>query len=318
MRAALIERYGEPPAIREVDDPLPTGRLVLVEVRAAGLNPADLSIASGKFYAGSPPTPYIPGSEGVGIVIAGPGFKPGTRVYFEARREAGALAEKTLIEKDAAVELPDAVDDGTALALGIAGTTAWLSLEQRAQLMPGETVLVLAASGVLGMIAVQAARIMGAKRIVAAARDAKGLERARARGADAVVDLKHPDGLVDAFREAAGGGVDVVIDPLWGPPAAAAMQALNRFGRHVQLGQSAGAEATLLSSVIRGRTLSILGYTTFAVPLEVRLAAYRRMVAEVAAGRLAADIEVLPLDAVADAWRRQAQSPHAKLVLRPR
>lgn len=316
MRAALIERYGEPPVIRQVPDPVPADGLTLVEVRAAGLNPVDLSIAGGRFYAGTPPLPYVPGAEGVGVVLASARHQPGARVYVEARIGAGALAQKTLVEDAAAVEVPDDVDDATAVCLGVAGLAAWLGLE-RGSLRPGETVLVLGASGVLGLIAVQAARIMGAKRVVAAARDRAGLERARQRGADAVVDLTAAEGLTEAFQEAGGGGVDVVVDPLWGAPSAAALEALNRFGRLVQIGQSAGPETTLKSSTVRGRTLSILGYTSFAVSRELKAAAYRRLAREAAAGRIKVDYETMPLERVAEAWRRQAQSPHHKLILTP-
>ena len=316
MRAALIERYGEPPAIRQVPDPVPADELTLVDVRAAGLNPVDLSIASGRFYAGVPPVPYVPGTEGVGLVRRAAGRPAGTRVYFETRPGAGSLAEKTLIEDAAAVEVPDGVDDGTAVSIGVAGLAAWLGLEH-GSLEPGETVLVLGASGVLGLIAVQVAKIRGAARVIAAARDRAGLERARERGADAVVELTARDDLSEAFKAAAGGGVDLVLDPLWGAPTAAAIEAMNPFGRLVQLGQSAGAEATLKSSTIRGRTLSILGYTSFAVSREAKAAAYRRLAREAAAGRIKVDYETMPLEQVAEAWRRQSQSPHHKLILTP-
>jgi NADPH2:quinone reductase len=197
----------------------------------------------------------------------------------------------------------------------VAGLAAWLGLE-RGGMKAGETVVVLGASGVVGQIAVQVARIMGAKRVVAAARDPEGLERARARGAQAVVDLGGGN-LTDAFREAAGGGVDVVIDPLWGAPAAAAVEAMNPFGRLVQIGQSAGAEATLTSSSIRGRTLSILGYTTYAVGQERKVAAYRRLVEEAARGRIEVDSETVHLEEIAGAWSRQPRSPHRKLIVVP-
>lgn len=316
MRAALIGRYGEAPVVREVPDPQPGQGATLVEVLAAGLNPVDLRIASGRFYAGSPPVPYVPGSEGVGRVLEGGRLEPGTRVYFEARPGQGSFAEKSVAEDDRAIELTAAVDDATAVALGVAGLAAWLGLE-RGGMKAGETVLVLGASGVLGLIAVQAARLMGARRVVAAARDRERLERARARGADATVQLGDPKAMTGSFREAAGGGVDVVIDPVWGEPAAAAVEAMNPFGRLVQIGQSAGAEATLTSSSIRGRTLSILGYTTFAVPQERKVAAYRRLVEEAAAGRIEVDSQTLPLDRIAEAWDRQARSPHRKLILVP-
>jgi NADPH:quinone reductase len=317
VRAALIERYGEPPVVRDVDDPAAPDSQALVEVTAAPLNPVDLSIASGQFYAGSPKTPYIPGIEGIGRVLKGTRLRPGSRVYFEARLGSGSLAERVPFDETAAAELPDGVDDGTAACLGLSAIVAWLALEQRAALKPGETVLVLGASGVLGLIAVQAARILGATRVVAAARDAGGLERARELGADATVDLTRLEGLSAAIREASGGGVDVVIDPLWGPPAVAASEAMNRFGRLVQLGQAAGPQASLSSSVIRGRTLSILGYTVFALASDAKMRAYRRLIQEAAAGRIRCDVETLPLAKVADAWNRQRQSPHRKLILAP-
>src|SRR5438067_12642241 len=95
MRAAVIERYGEAPVLREVPDPEPAEGLTLVEVRAAGLNPVDLRIASGRFYAGSPPVPYVPGSEGEGRVLAGGRLEPGSRVVFEARPGQGSFAQES-------------------------------------------------------------------------------------------------------------------------------------------------------------------------------------------------------------------------------
>src|SRR2546425_3369985 len=158
MRAAVIERYGEPPVLREVPEPKADGAR-LVEVTGAALNPADLSIASGKFYAGSPPTPYVPGGEGIGRPLQN--GKPGPRVFFRAALPHGALAERALISGGQTVPIPDAVPDGVAAALGTPGIAGYLALTRRAQLKPGETVLILGASGVLGTIAVQVARILG-------------------------------------------------------------------------------------------------------------------------------------------------------------
>ncbi|TMC27782.1 MAG: zinc-binding dehydrogenase [Chloroflexi bacterium] len=265
MRAAVIERFGEPPVVRDKDEP-PADGADLIEVTAAPLNPVDLSIASGRFYGGTPPLPYVPGGEGIGTP----------------------------------------------------GIAAYLAITRRAQLQPGETVLVLGASGVLGSIAVQVAKLLGAGRVIAGGRDDRGLARARELGADATVDLKQIEGLTDRIREACGGQLQVVIDPIWGAPAVAALEAMSPLGRFVQLGQSAGAEATVKSATVRGRYLSILGYGSFLVPWEDQAVAYRRLVDYAAAGKIKVEVEVLPLDAVADAWKRQATSPHRKLVLSPR
>jgi len=314
MRAAVIERYGEPPVLRDLPEPKADGA-GLIEVTAAPLNPVDISIAGGKFYAGSPPTPYVPGGEGIGRVLqAG---KPGPRVFFKAALPNGALAERAVVGGGQTVPIPDNVPDGVAAALGTPGIAAYLSITRRAQLEAGETVLILAASGVLGAIAVQVARLIGAGRIVAGARDERGLARAKELGADAVVDLKQIDGLTDRIREASGGQLQVVIDPLWGVPGVAALEAMSPLGRFVQVGASAGQEAVVKSGAVRGRYLSILGYSNFLVPWEEQAAAYRKLVDHAAAGKLKVEFEILPLEAAADAWKRQAASPHRKLVVSP-
>jgi NADPH:quinone reductase-like Zn-dependent oxidoreductase len=311
VRAAVLAEYGVP-RFGEFDEPVAGKGQAVVDVAAAGLNPVDVVTATGGFYEGAPELPSVPGKEGVGSF-------EGRRVYFGAAVQPfGSMAEHALIDPENAFDVPDAVEDGLAVALGIAGLAGWLPLTWRAELAPGEHVLVLGASGVVGQIAVQAARLQGAGRVVAAARSEEGLERARQLGADAVVSLdQDAQALADAFAEAAGGRLDVVVDPIWGEPAVAAMEAAGKWARVVQLGQSAGPEATLASSVIRGKSLSILGHTNFGAPREVRADAYSRMTRHAAAGELSVEVERIPLEKVEDAFERQRQSPHHKLVLVP-
>jgi NADPH2:quinone reductase len=177
-------------------------------------------------------------------------------------------------------------------------------------------VLVLGCTGTVGLAAVQAARLRGAERVVAAGRRPEGLEIAKQLGADETVRLDDAD-LARAFRDAAGGeGPTVVIDPLWGEPLVAATEAAAPGARIVQIGQSAGPTATLASGVVRGKQLEIYGYSNFVVPSEVRRAAYLELVQHAAAGELDFPIETSPLDRVAEAWRRQVEGPGAKLVVR--
>jgi NADPH:quinone reductase len=314
MRAAVIERYGEPPVLRDVPEPK-ADESSLVEVSAAPMNPVDISMAGGKFYAGSPPTPYVPGGEGIGRLQQN--GRTGPRVYFRAALPNGAMAERAVVSRGQTVPLPESVPDGVAAALGTPGMAAYLGLTRRAELKAGETILILGASGVLGTIAIQVARLLGAGRVIAAARDERGLARAKELGADATVDLKQTDGLTDRIKETSGGQLHVVIDPVWGAPGVAAMDALSPFGRFVQLGASAGQEAVVKSAVVRGRYLSGLGYNTFVVPWEDQAAAYRKLVDYVVAGQLKVEFEVLPLEAAPEAWKQQASSPHRKLVLSP-
>ncbi len=313
VHAAVLHAYGTP-RYDEAEEPVAGEGQVVVEVAAAGVNPVDLNKAAGTFYAGKPPLPSIAGQEGVGTVVG-----DGRRVYFDRPiLPSGSMAQRALVAADALMELPDGLDDGVAVALGVSGLAAWLPLTWRAQLQSGETVLVLGATGTLGQIAVQAAKLLGAGRVVAAGRDADGLQRAAKLGADVTVPLTGEIAkLTDALRDAAEGDVDVVIDPLWGAPAAAAIGTLGVGGRLIQIGQSAGEEATLRSAFIRGKLADIRGHTNFLVPADVRREAYAAMTAHAVAGRLTVDVERVPLHDVADAWARQRAGVPRKLVLIP-
>lgn len=314
MRAAVLKELGQAPSADEFDAPGDAGPgEVVAEVAAAGINPIDIALASGAFYGGAPPVPSVVGLEGVARV------EGGGLAYFDGPvAPYGSLAERVLVREESLIPLPDGLDPAHAVAFGIAGLAAWLALEWRAELREGETVLVLGASGPVGQIAVQAARLLGAGRVVAAARSAEGLERAGELGADATVQIGAQDDLAAAFREAAGGeGHDVVVDPLWGEPALAAIKAAARGARVVNLGQSAGAEAMLPSAALRGKAIALLGHTNFAAPLEVKRAAYTRMAEHAVAGELTADFDTVPLADVASAWERQQAGPHRKLVVVP-
>lgn len=316
MYAAVLHEFGTP-AYGEFEEPVAGEGRVVVEVAVAGLNPIDVRKASGTYAFGVPPLPSVAGGEGVGHVAGS-----GRRVYFDSPvAPFGSMAERTLVPADDLVELPEEIDDGLAAALGIAGLAGWLPLAWRARVQPGETVLVLGATGIVGQIAVQAARLLGARRVIAAGRDRQLLRHAtEALGADAAVDLsgdRSPHQLAQAFRDAADGEIDVVLDPLWGVPAAAAIDALAAGGRLVQLGESAGATATLASGPLRGKQLDVLGYTNFRVPDDVRREAYRTLVEHAVAGRMTVEVERVPLTHVADAWARVQGSAHRKLVLVP-
>lgn len=319
MRAAVINEIGQVPRVGDVEDPDRPAGQALIRVIAAAINPLDLAIASGRYYGGTPEVPYVPGTEGVGTVVEADSVAAGTRVRFEARSGNGSLAERALATEDTLIELPEGTDDDLAAAIGVAGLAAWLALEWRGKLEDGETVLVLGASGAVGQIAVQAAKHLGAGRIIAAARNTDGLRRSRELGADATVELRGQSvaELSDQFREAAGGELDLVIDPLWGEPAVAALQALRTEGRLVNLGQSAGGEVVISSASVRSRMRSILGHANRMTPPGVRRDAYLTLLGEATTGRLRVDFEVLPLDEIARAWERQADSPHRKIVVRP-
>lgn len=279
---------------------------------AVALNPVDLAVSSGRYFGGHPPVPYVPGAEAIGRL-------DGERHYlfgegFGTRRD-GFLVERVDFPEGSAVPVPDGVDDARAAACGIAGLAGWVPVAHKAQVRAGDRVLVLAATGTVGSVAVQAARLLGAERIVAAGRDAAALERTLDLGADETVRLEDGD-LAARFREACGGdGPTVVIDPLWGEPARAAVQAAAPGARIVQVGQSAGPEATLASADVRGKQLQILGHTNFRLPLEELRRGYTALAEHVAAGRIRIDVETFPLERISDAWVAQQQGTKAVVVL---
>jgi NADPH2:quinone reductase len=312
VRAAILTAYGQTPEIGDFDDPTPADGHQVVDVLAAGMNPVDVLKASGHFYGGNPPLPSVTGTEGIGRL------DDGRVVYFDAPVSPyGSFAQRALIDAGATYDVPDGLDPALAVVFGIAGLAGWLALEHRARVREGESVLVLGAGGVVGQVAVQAAKLLGAGRVVAAARSAERLDRAVQQGADATVQIGAVDDLAEALRDAGGGGIDVVVDPVWGEPAVAALAAMNVRGRLVQIGQSAGAEATIPSALIRGKTLDVLGHTNFAIATDVKRRAYETMAAHAAAGRMEVEVERVALDELPGAWERQRSSPGVKLVVVP-
>ena len=292
MRAVRLHELGGPPRVDEVDEV--SGDAVL-EVSSAGLNPIDVSIGNGRFYGGTPAFPYVIGSEVVGAL---PG---GRRVWWYSR---AVMAERVALSApELAVDVPDGVDDGLALACGVAGLTGWLAVSWRARVTAEDTVLVLGASGILGGTALQSAKLLGAKRVIGAARRTERIPAA----ADEVVRI---DGS-ETYPEAT-----VIVDGLWGAPFERALAAAAPGVRVVQLGQSAGATSTLESGWVRGKAANILGHSLRSVPAEVRAASYRELAAHAREGRVRYEIETFDLEQIAAAWERQSSgSPGAKIVV---
>lgn len=286
MKAALVTELGRPPSVGEAAEPAGES----IEVLAAALNPLDRAVAAGQFYGGHPALPYVPGCECVGRDAGG-------RIVWTfggglGLARNGAMAERA--EPGAVVaELPDGADVAVAAALGIAGLAGWLPLAWQAPLREGDSVLVLGATGTVGEVAVQAARLLGAAHIVAAGRDQKRLRRALELGADEAVPL---DG---EFGEPT-----YVFDPLCGEPLERAVAAAATGARIVQLGQAAGPTATLPSAAIRGKQLEVYGFSDFAVPPDVLADHYRRLVGHAVSGEITVDVERVGLEELGEAWGR--------------
>lgn len=303
MRAAVIKERGLAPVLQEFSAPQERDGALLIKLETAGLGGWDVLGA----YRLGMQFPCVIRGEGVGRA------QDGRRVYFGERSVApfGAWAEQTLVPIEEVWDVPDDVDDVLAITMGIAGTGALLPLEQ-AGIKPGESVLILGATGTLGQIALQLARILGAGRVVGAARDAVALERLRARGlADAVVALGSDDDAA-ALMAVAGDGFDVVLDGVCGPPLLAALKATRWGARILTIGTGAGRNIHLDIADLLFRTLSCVG-TGQRSPSE-REATWRRLLQLAREHHITFDHVGYRFDEMPAAWAAQVEGPHAKIT----
>ena len=242
MRAVLCTHFGTPDELELVDIPPPKAAPgeAVVRVKAAALNFFDTLIIAGK-YQHKPPFPFSPASEFAGIVESlGPGVTDiavGDRVV--GNMGWGAAREAVAVEAHQLAKLPEALDFDRAAGLTVTYGTTLYALRERAQLKPGETLVVLGASGGTGLAAIELGKMMGARVIACASSDEK-LAFARAHGADATVNYGR-ENLRDALKRLGGEhGIDVVYDPVGGPYAEPAVRSLAWLGRYLVVGFAAG------------------------------------------------------------------------------
>jgi NADPH:quinone reductase-like Zn-dependent oxidoreductase len=321
MYAAVLHALGEVPRYEDFPEPVAGDGEAIVHVRAAAIKPVDRQMASGSHYASFREFPVVCGLDGVGSL------DDGTRVFFAGpRRPFGAMAERTVTRRAICWPVPEGVDDVTAAAIVNPGMSAWLTLAISARIDPGETVLILGATGTTGKLAVQIAKLLGAGRVVAVGRNPEALDSLHKFGADAAIRLQGPgEALTESFaREASVAAYDVIVDYLWGWPTEALLAALARSDlkparspktRLVQVGESAGSTITLPAATLRSSGMQIVGAGTGAVPpMEVLLDTYHQLMARAVSGELRIDTDSAPLADVEKAWAREGR---ARLVIIP-
>ena len=311
MRAAVIRRSGDTPALDEFTDPRPGQGLSVGTLVAAALNPLDVLIVNDQLPFRRLQPPCIAGYEAV--VQLG----DGTRCYLAGPPVPyGTLADLVPVPDSAGFGVPAGLDPGLAAALGVAGIVGWVSLDYRAHLQTGETVLILGAGGSAGQLAVQSARILGAGRVLGAARG-KVLEQVADRGADAVVDLADEAAIDAGLAAAAPGGYDVIVDFLWGAPAPHAMDHANVGARYIQVGNAAGPTSTITASAIRNKLLTLVGQGTVGTPAEIRRSAYAQLMCHATDGKFTLDLERTRLDDISQTWEHLKAGAPRKLVVTP-
>ncbi len=323
MKALVVFKKGERPRyVTDFGEPVVQNEQeTLMTVKAAAIKHLDRMRASGTHYStqGEKDEPKVPGGDGVGLL------EDGTRVY--ALGVSGMIAEKATVEKFSLVKLPDSIDDATAAALPNAVMGSVLALRFRAQMQPGETVLINGATGVTGKIAVQIAKHYGAKRIIATGRNEEALQSLLALGADEVISLKQADAAFIAQIKAIHQStpIDVIIDYLWGNTAEMLLSCLKGNGgfshrtRYVTVGAMAGDKVALSSSILRSTDVQLSGsglgswskqevqqLITEILPEMFNLAAQQKLVI---------DTVQVPLEEIETAWHLDIPSAKRLVVV---
>lgn len=303
--ALSLHSPGEPPKLVEWTSPVPGPGEVLVEVTAAPITPLDLLCASGTSYFGVPATPYVPGVQGIGTYDGRTFWFPTTAGM---RPGDGSMAATAAVAEQDLVPLPDGVDPVLMAALGLSAVAAHMALRLRGELAVGEQVIVLGGGGVVGQSAIQLARAAGARRVVAGVHSPESLAKAATAGADAVVmlDTSDVDELATRFESAVDGPADLVLDPVFGAPAAAAARSLRPGGRWVNLGSAAAETSPVTSSLLRSKSLRLLGYTNNELTPEQRSDAVAFVAARAAEGVLTVTHERVTPPNVPAAWAGHA------------
>ncbi len=321
MNAAVLHTLNQLPHFEQFPEPVAEENEVIVHVRAAALKPIDKQMVSGSHYAAYSKLPVVCGIDGVGCL------DDGTRVFFGGPRPPyGSMAERTVVSRSRCFPIPDNVNDDIAAAVVNPGLSAWGALAWRAQLKPGETVLILGATGVTGKLAIQTAKLLGAGRVIAAGRNEQILNTLHDLGADTTIHLTKPgQDLTEAFvREAGDRGYDVIIDYLWGPTTEALLGAIARSDftpassrvRLVAVGESAGPTISLAAAVLRSSRLEILGAGSgsAAASPEMWIEAVRQLMSNIGCGTLRIETERVPLGEVENAWHQEQHGRRAVII----
>ena len=310
MKAAIVREVGGTPVYGEFEEPAPAAGEARVTVTASALSNLTRGGASGAHYSSAGKLPFVPGVDGVGCLDGG------QRVYFVLPRSPfGGMGERTVVNSERCVPLPDGLDDVTAAALPNPAI-----LVERAKFVAGETVLVNGATGASGRLAVQISKHLGAKRVIATGRNTAVLAELSTLGADATIPLTGDwDADQKVFEGHFAGGVDVVLDYLWGPSARHLLIAAAKAGgdqarmRFVHIGSMSGAEISLPGAVLRSSAIQLMGSGLGSVPMGRLLAAIRALLAAAVPAGLRIATRTVPLAEVQENW---ADTGGARIVFR--
>ncbi len=311
MKAAIVWEAGRTPIYGDFMEPTPGDGELRITVTASALSQLSRGRASGTHYSSSGKLPFIAGVDGVGRLANG------RRVYFiMPEAPFGGMAECTIARSSHCIMLPDYLDDLSAAALANPGMSSWAALKERAKFSKGQVVLINGATGIAGSLAVQIAKYLGARKVIASGRNPAVLESLLGLGADVVISLEQDaNALEEAFRtQFAKDRVDVVLDYLWGSSAeklliAAAKEAKEAVPlRFIQVGSASGSNITLPGAVLRSSAIELMGSGLGSIALEKFLSAISEVFEAARPGVFKIPTQAVPLAQVEEAWSAPTSS----------
>jgi NADPH:quinone reductase-like Zn-dependent oxidoreductase len=317
MKAAIVRGAGQAPVYGDFADPVPSSGESRVTVTAAAISHVVKSRASGRHYSSSGQFPFVVGIDGVGRL------DDGRRVYFVLPSAPyGSMAEQAVVPSTQCVPLPVALDDVTAAAIANPGMSSWAAYTERARLKAGDTVLVNGATGTAGRLAVQIAKYLGARKVIATGRNVDSLRSVAALGTDVTIPLVEDEAVLEqSFRQQFAEGVDVVIDYLWGRSAERLLIAAAKAGadsvpiRFVQVGSVSGPDITLPSAVLRSSAIELMGSGIGSIPLDRLVNATGALLQATVPGGFKIAATPMPLSDVEQAWPREDSTRRTVLVV---
>jgi len=318
MKAAVVSSLHAPPRYADFPDPVASDDEMIVSVLAVGLHPRVRSQAGGSHYTSTGVLPLVPGVDGVGRDPAG-----ALRYFVLEDTTLGSMAEAIAIDPRRSVILPPGCDPVVVAAAMNPAMSSWIALRQRISFSAGGNVLVLGATGNAGRLAVRVARLLGASQVIAAGRNAQLLAEMPALGATSTLLLDDDASVTRGRLGQAASDLDVVLDYLWGQPAATTMTALisgrgdrGRPLTWISIGSVAGLNAPIPSAALRAARLQVVGSGQGSVATSAILAELPGLAREISNGTLGLDVHAVSLADVEQAWTDATEARH-RIVITP-
>jgi NADPH:quinone reductase-like Zn-dependent oxidoreductase len=316
LKAAIVEQAGRAPVYGDFKEPVPSTGENQIAVAAAALSPVVKARAAGTHYSSSGGFPIGVGIDGVGRL------DDGRRVhFFLPRAPYGSMAEKVVVPSSQCTSVPDGLNDITAAAIAIPGMSSWLALKERAKFVAGQTVLVNGATGASGSLAVQVAKYLGAKKVIATGRQAAILQSVKDLGADETILLvENREALESAFKEQFAGGVDVVLDYLWGHSAECLLTAGSKAGTgapisFIQIGTAGGTNITLPGAILRSTPIELMGSGIGSVPMNRIVGAIEQVLRAAVAGHFEIAAKPIALSQIEQTWSSDGYMPRVVFTI---